>query len=86
LSIHRNEFEIFEILKKIEIKNPKKTSVYFKIFGQTRIKKFEIFCPKKFMTRLKAVKIQKKQMAAGVTEARSSSTAVQVTSVSNVLL
>jgi hypothetical protein len=35
--------------KKIEIKNSKKTRVYFKIFDQTRFQKFEVLHPRKLM-------------------------------------
>jgi hypothetical protein len=42
------KFEIFKNLKTFEIKNYKKTRVYFKIFGQNRIQKHEVTHPTKF--------------------------------------
>jgi hypothetical protein len=47
LSVYRKL--AYQIWKKIEIKNSKKTRVYFKIFDQIRFQKFEVLHPRKLM-------------------------------------
>jgi hypothetical protein len=48
-------------LQKNEIKNSKKTRVHFKIFGQNRIQKFKVMCPRRFGEVKNDVKIERKK-------------------------
>jgi hypothetical protein len=55
------KFEILKNLENIKIKISKKTRVYFKIFGQNQIQKFERTRPTKFIEVQNIIKIMKKE-------------------------
>jgi hypothetical protein len=52
-------------LRNFEIKNPKKTSLHLKNFGQNRIQKYIAFRPRKIKKGVASVKIEKKIILTG---------------------